>query len=231
MEISSDFTVPATPDEAFRWLLDLENVAPCMPGATLTGHDGDRYEGELSLRVGPIVASYTGELHIVEVDEAARRAVLQASGRERRGQGSASARVHASVSEAPSGSRVEVLTELDIRGKAAQFGRGVLADVSNQIVQQFASNIEAAFTDPQGQPAGQPGGEGTRSPRPAPLPDASVDVLGLLRGPLLERALPLAAAFVAGLLVGLLRSRSARRAPQYPWPPPAWWPPQPPDQA
>lgn len=222
MQLHNTFTVPAMPDDAFAALLDLARVAPCMPGARLTDQDGDTYHGRLKLRIGPITAAYEGTVSIEHADPAARRAELQASGSEIGGQGGASAHVVATVQpNGEDGSRVDVVTDLDIRGKAAQFGRGAMGEVTQRVLDQFARNLEATF---HALPSG-PAAPAVTDPATA-APDADLDVLGVVVGPLARQAAPLAGAFLVGLLWGrMLGRRSAPRA----WPPAqSVWPAPPP---
>lgn len=228
MQLHNTFTVPATPDETFEALLDLGRVAPCMPGAQLTGQDGDTYHGRLKLRIGPITAAYEGVVRVEHADPAAHRAELRASGSEIGGQGGASAHVVATVE--PDGevsSRVEVVTDLDIRGKAAQFGRGAMGEVTQRVLDQFARNLEATFhTAPSAPSTASSTASAPAATAPAgPAPDGDLDVLGVMVGPLARQAAPLAGAFLVGLLLGrMLGRRSAPRA----WPPAqAGWPPAP----
>ncbi|HMC68628.1 MAG TPA: SRPBCC family protein, partial [Mycobacteriales bacterium] len=129
--------MPLAVDEAWTVLTDIERIAPCMPGATLEGAEGDEYRGTVKVKVGPMTAQYKGAVRFVERDDAAHKAVLQADGREARGQGNAAATITATVSADGDGSAVYVVTDLTISGKVAQFGRGVLADVSTRLMGQF----------------------------------------------------------------------------------------------
>ncbi len=125
-------------------LTDVERVAPCIPGAQLLSVDGDDFTGAVKVKVGPITVSYKGEASFQEKDEAAQRVVIKASGKETRGSGNAAALVTAQLKdEGTNGSLVSITTDLTISGKAAQFGRGVLADVSTNLIGQFARNLEA----------------------------------------------------------------------------------------
>src|SRR5918999_443743 len=143
MKIQNEIEISAPPDELFDLLSDPERVAPCMPGASLEGKDDDSYEGPVKLKVGPITASYQGTLHFVELDRENRRAVMRASGQETSGQGNAEATITASVSGSDSQSVLSMETDMEVRGKAAQFGRGALGNVSQKILQQFARNLES----------------------------------------------------------------------------------------
>jgi uncharacterized protein len=139
MRLEHSFTVPVGVEEAWRVLLDIERVAPCMPGATLDSVDGDAFTGTVKVRVGPIALQYRGKASFTEQDEAAHRAVMDAQGRDTRGNGTAAAKVTTSLHSGDGGeTRVDVLTDLSITGKPAQFGRGLIADVSNKLIGQFA---------------------------------------------------------------------------------------------
>src|SRR5271155_5113736 len=143
MDLSYEFEVPLAIDEAWSVLTDLERVAPCLPGAQLDEIEGDEYRGRVKIKVGPITVEYKGTATFLERLPETHVAVLRAQGRETKGQGSASATVTATLVEAgASNTKVSVLTELDISGRVAQFGRGALADVSSKILGQFAKNLE-----------------------------------------------------------------------------------------
>jgi carbon monoxide dehydrogenase subunit G len=143
VELTNDFRVDVPIDQAWAVLTDVERIAPCMPGAQLTGVEGDDYLGTVKVKVGPITAQYKGKAVFQEKDEAAHRAVIKAEGRETRGQGNANAVITAVLREDGGGTAVSVSTDLTITGKAAQFGRGVLADVSSKLLQQFVKCLEA----------------------------------------------------------------------------------------
>jgi len=143
MELTHEFTVDTPVDRAWAVLTDVERIAPCMPGAQLTGVDGDTYHGQVKVKVGPVTSQYKGTASFAEKDEAARRLVLKAAGRDTRGQGNASATVTAVMTEQPAGTKVAVHTDLTISGRVAQFGRGVMADITGKLLQQFVDNLEA----------------------------------------------------------------------------------------
>jgi uncharacterized protein len=151
MELNHEFTVAAPIDRAWAVLTDIEEIAPCMPGAELTEVDGDTYHGLVKIKVGPITAQYQGTALLTERDEAAHRVVLKASGRDARGQGNAAALVTAVMSEQEDGTLVTINTDLTVSGRVAQFGRGVMHDVSAKLLQQFVDNLEA---DVLGKPRG-----------------------------------------------------------------------------
>jgi uncharacterized protein len=138
MQLEHSFTVPVGVDEAWRVLLDIDQVATCMPGATLESVDGDDFTGSVKVRVGPIGLMYRGKARFSEKDEAARRAVLDAQGKDARGNGTAAAHVAATLHPVGDSTRVEVVTDLNVTGKPAQFGRGVMADIGNKLIGQFA---------------------------------------------------------------------------------------------
>ena len=138
MQLEHSFTVPAGIDEAWRVLLDIERIAPCMPGAAIDSVDGDDFTGTVKVKLGPIGLTYKGKASFVEKDEAAHRAVIDARGRDARGNGTAAAKITANLAESGTGTQVTVVTELDITGKPAQFGRGVMVDVGNKLIGQFA---------------------------------------------------------------------------------------------
>ena len=143
MELSNEFVVPAAIDAAWVVLTDVERIAPCMPGARLEEVDGEDYKGVVKVKVGPVTVEYKGTARFIELDPAKHKAVLRASGRETRGQGNATATVTAQLSSEGEATRVSVLTELDITGRVAQFGRGMLADVSNKLLGQFVDRLES----------------------------------------------------------------------------------------
>jgi uncharacterized protein len=143
MELAHEFTVHTPIDRAWAVLTDIERIAPCMPGAELTEADGDTYHGLVKVKVGPISAQYKGTASFVEKDEAAHRVVLKAAGRDTRGQGNASATVTAVMTGQGDGTRVEIATNMTVSGRVAQFGRGVMADVTARLLQQFVDNLEA----------------------------------------------------------------------------------------
>ena len=138
MQLEHSFTVPVGIDEAWRVLLDIERIAPCMPGAAIDSVDGDDFTGTVKVKLGPIGLTYKGKASFVEKDETVHRAVIDARGRDARGNGTAAAKITANLAEAGAGTEVKVVTELDITGKPAQFGRGVMVDVGNKLIGQFA---------------------------------------------------------------------------------------------
>jgi uncharacterized protein len=234
MKIQNEIEISAPPDELFDLLSDPERVAPCMPGASLEGKDDDSYEGTVKLKVGPITASYQGTLHFVELDRENRRAVMRASGQETSGQGNAEATITASVSGSDSQSVLSMETDMEVRGKAAQFGRGALGNVSQKILQQFARNLESQVLsgkereeEPVEESATAGGAEAdgtapnrdagaarqTAGPVAAPGGEDSLDVFSVVGGPMLRQAAPAVVGLVLGLLIGnFVASRKTLRA-------------------
>ncbi|MGH8961870.1 MAG: SRPBCC family protein [Jatrophihabitantaceae bacterium] len=167
MQLEHSFTVPVGVDEAWRVLLDIERIAPCMPGAAIDSVDGDDFTGTVKVKLGPIGLTYKGKASFVEKDEATHRAVIDARGRDSRGNGTASAKVTATLTDDGGSTQVGVLTELEITGKPAQFGRGVMVDVGNKLIGQFADCLAGKLTEGDAAPT-------TASAPPAtdPAPDA-----------------------------------------------------------
>jgi carbon monoxide dehydrogenase subunit G len=130
MELTNDFRVGVPVEQAWAVLTDVELIAPCMPGAQLQEVEGDEYRGIVKVKVGPITAQYKGAARFAERDDAAHRAVLRAEGRDTRGQGNANATITATLTPDGDGTAVSVVTDLTVTGRVAQFGRGVMADVS-----------------------------------------------------------------------------------------------------
>jgi carbon monoxide dehydrogenase subunit G len=143
MELSNEFRVGVSVPEAWKVLTDVERIAPMLPGAQLQEVEGDEYRGVVKVKVGPISAQYKGQAIFVERDEDAGRVVLKASGRDTRGQGNASALITATMTPDGDGTKVSVVTDLTVTGKVAQFGRGVLAEVSAKLIGQFVDSLEA----------------------------------------------------------------------------------------
>lgn len=143
MELKNEFTVDVPVDEAWAVLTDLERIAPCMPGAKLEESDGENYKGKVKVKVGPVTAEYRGTARFLERDADAHRAVLRAEGRETRGQGNAAATITAMLAGAGEGTQVTVVTDLAITGRVAQFGRGVLGEVSTKLLGQFVASLES----------------------------------------------------------------------------------------
>ena len=140
MQLENEFTVPASIDQAWAVLLDVPRVAPCLPGATVEDGGGDEgeYKGQMKIKIGPITASYKGTVKIQEADEAAHRVAMRAQAKDARGQGTAAATITSTMEEVADGTKITVVTDMRVTGPAAQFGRGVMQDVSAKLMTRFA---------------------------------------------------------------------------------------------
>jgi hypothetical protein len=157
MELTNEFTVGVPVERAWEVLTDVELIAPCMPGAQLQEIEGEEYRGVVKVKVGPITAQYKGAARFLDKDEAARRVVLRAEGRETRGQGNANATITATMAPDGDGTTVAVVTDLTVTGRVAQFGRGVLADVSSKLLGQFVDCLEGKLAEGVTESAAAPG--------------------------------------------------------------------------
>jgi carbon monoxide dehydrogenase subunit G len=152
MDLSHRFRVPASVEEAWTAFNHLDRIAPCFPGATITTVSGNDFEGSIKVKLGPVALVYSGSGRFVERDPDAHRVVIEARGQDRRGNGTATARVTASFAGDEESTDVEVLTDLDITGKPAQFGPGVISDASDKLLDQFASNVSGRLAEGLGMP-------------------------------------------------------------------------------
>jgi hypothetical protein len=235
VKIEDQFRVDVPIEEAWRVLLDVERIAPCMPGAQLQEIEGDEYRGVVKVKVGPITAQYKGAARIIEADEDARRIVLKGEGRDTRGQGNASATVTVLLVPDGAGTQVSVDTDLNVTGKVAQFGRGVMADVSGKLLGQFVACLESnvlsgdgsagesdAATDAGDGDAGPPAGEAApvaASAASAPndgvrvinSPEAEpVDLMDAAGGAVAKRLVPaLAGVTLLVILIWLFRRKKS----------------------
>jgi uncharacterized protein len=147
MELDHSFIVPVPPDRAWEVLLDVERIAPCMPGATVEEFDGEVVTGRIKVKVGPVSLTYRGTAKFTERDPDTRVVVVDASGKETRGAGTASAAVRASLVPSGEGTEVSIHTTMNVTGRPAQFGRGVIAEVGGKLVEQFAANLAQMISD------------------------------------------------------------------------------------
>src|SRR5580704_8209431 len=145
IELDNSFTVPVPPEQAWDVLLDVERIAPCMPGATVTSVEGDEIAGQVKVKLGPLSLSYKGTAKFIEKDPASHTIAIEATGKETRGAGTASATVHASLKpdDAEGQTTVSIHTSLNVTGRPAQFGRSLLPEVSGKLIDQFAANLRA----------------------------------------------------------------------------------------
>jgi carbon monoxide dehydrogenase subunit G len=155
MKLEQSFDVRAPVERVWETLVDIERVAPCLPGAEVTeAGEGGTYRGTFSVRLGPTTAAYRGELHMEELDEAARRVVMRASGQDKRGQGSAQATIVSTMREEGQVTHVDVETDFTITGRLARFGRGgMIQDISNRLLKEFAECLQQRIEAP---PAADP---------------------------------------------------------------------------
>jgi len=184
VEFTDEFRVGLPVEPAWDLLNDVERIAPCMPGARLTGAEGDTYQGAVKVRVGPMVVEYKGTATIESRDRADHAMSLRAAGRDSRGQGNAEAVVTALLAPDGEGTRVTVTTRLTVTGKVAQFGKGVIQDVSKKLLAQFTSNLEdmlaaappeAAAAPEVSGPSPTPAAGTPTAPTTAAIPDTSAD--------------------------------------------------------
>jgi len=153
MDLTHTFVVPASLETTWEAFNDLERIAPCFPGATVSSVEGDEFAGSVKVKLGPIAMLYNGSGTFVERDESQHRAVIKASGKDKRGNGTAAVTVVAHMTSESDGTAVEVTSDLSITGKPAQFGRGVIQDVSDKLLGQFVDCVAEQLGE---QPAGEP---------------------------------------------------------------------------
>ncbi|WP_449066738.1 SRPBCC family protein, partial [Planomonospora algeriensis] len=165
MRFEHEFTVPVPVEQAWAVLLDVERVAPCLPGAVLDAVEGDSFTGRLKVKVGPITVTYRGSAAFEDVDKDAHTAVLKASGKEARGSGTASATVTARLRPEDGGTRVTVETSFNVTGRPAQFGRGVMAEVGARLIDRFAAALSDLLSEGSAaEPAARPAEPGAAEP-------------------------------------------------------------------
>lgn len=208
MKIANEFTVSAPIEDAWNVLTDLEQVIPLMPGAQMTGRDGDDVLGKVKVKVGPVTSEFSGKVHFVEQDRQAHRAVIDGKGKEARGTGNAAATVIAQLHDAGDHTRVTVDTDLKVVGKLAQFGSSMLQQVSEKLLGQFVESLEAKLA-----------ADSTAAAAPTPVAigpqpeSAPIDLLELAGGGALKKYGPvvLVVFLAAALVFTLVRLRRARR--------------------
>ena len=155
MKLEQSFEVAAPIDRVWDALIDVEKVAPCLPGASVTGRNEDgSYAGNLTIKIGPTTAAYAGRLQMEDVDKSAHTATMQAQGTDKRGQGGAKATITSKLSETANGTHVDVNTDYHITGRLARFGRGgMIEDISNRLLREFASSLQSSLVDQPAAPA------------------------------------------------------------------------------
>ena len=214
MELNNDFEVASPVNLVWAVLTDVERIAPCLPGAQLLEIDGEEFRGVVKIKVGPITAQYKGAASFSERDDVEHRAVLRAEGRDTRGAGNAAADITAELEATDVGTKVTVTTDLTVTGKVAQFGRGVMADVSKKLMGQFAENLSdliAASGDETivDAAADEAAVDVPVDETPAVrVVDASeveaIDLLGAAGAPILKRLVPMLLAVVAVVVIILI---------------------------
>ena len=219
MRLEHSFVVPVPVDQAWGVLLDVERIAPCMPGAALTEYSGDDFAGTVRVKLGPVNLLYKGSGRFLERDEAARRVVLEASGRDTRSAGTAAATVTSTLHPADDGTRVDVVTDLNVTGRPAQFGRGMLADVSGKLIGQFAACLAEQLSAEPAAAAAEPAAVAAEPAAPVSsvdtaAPPREVEPIDLLAvtgvSAAVRRAVPYGLVFLAGALVGVVVDRLFR---------------------
>ena len=234
IELDNSFTVPVPPEQAWDVLLDVERIAPCMPGASVTSVEGDEIAGQVKVKLGPLSLSYKGTAKFTEKDPASHTIAIEATGKETRGAGTASATVHASLkpADAEGQTTVSIHTSLNVTGRPAQFGRSLLPEVSGKLIDQFAANLAAlidstsrsAEAEPEAAPAQDATAAGDAAsaataagtaaatqPTAAPAQpvaqlqqEDSLNLIKLVGGPVLKRVIPVA---VAAALIAIFQRR------------------------
>ena len=215
IELDNSFTVPVPPEQAWHVLLDVERIAPCMPGASVTSVEGDEVAGQVKVMLGPLSLSYKGTAKFTEKDQASHTIAIEASGKETRGAGTASATVHTGLKPADTEGQtlVSIHTSLNVTGRPAQFGRSLLPEVSGKLIAQFAANLEALIeADAAGETASAEGtttggaaqsGSAETAVALRPQED-SLNLIKLVGGPVLKRVIPVA---VVAALLAIFRHR------------------------
>jgi carbon monoxide dehydrogenase subunit G len=219
MDLSHQFTVPIGVEETWAHFNDIASVAECFPGAQVTEADESSFSGSVKVKLGPIALQYNGSGTFVEKDEAAHRFVVDAKGKDKRGNGTAGANVVVQMTDVGGSTDVSVTTDLAITGKPAQFGRGVMQDVSDKLLGQFVACLEQRLTAPEPEPAAEPvaaepaaplaGAEEQAAsspppraaPKPAPQPVEALDLGSAVLPVILKSYWKQALAALAGVVI------------------------------
>ncbi|HXL93745.1 MAG TPA: SRPBCC family protein [Streptosporangiaceae bacterium] len=230
IELDNSFTVPVPPDVAWKVLLDVARIAPCMPGATVDSVEDDVVTGGIKVKVGPVQLTYRGTATFTERDESTRTIFVDASGKETKGAGTASATVKASLTAAEDGATlVEMHTTMNVTGRPAQFGRGIMVEVGGKLVDKFAANLAVLLaadtaTEPAEEtaavsegaptavapPVAPPVTTSASTPAAAPAPEESLNLVRLIGPAILKRVVPVAAVAAAIALLGRRIRRGVR---------------------
>ena len=221
MILENEFRVSVPIERAWEVLTDIPLIAPCLPGAELTGHEGDEYSGKITIKVGPVTSRFAGKALLTVKDEAARHVEIQADGRDSKGSGNASAKITADMAEDGDGTKVSIHTDLKISGKVAQFGKGMIAEVSGKLIGQFVDCIEQRLLgdgviDEVAAESASPSTAGTsttadstsaQTSHPAPEPVEPLDLMELAGGSVYKRLAPIGAVIAILILAKLLFGR------------------------
>jgi carbon monoxide dehydrogenase subunit G len=224
MRFEHEFTVPVPIEQAWAVLLDVERVAPCLPGATLDVFEGEEFTGRMKVKVGPITVTYRGSATFEDVDKDAHTLTLRASGKEARGSGTAAGTVKARLTPGDGSTAVAVETTFNVTGRPAQFGRGVMAEVGSKLIDRFAVNLAALLAEPVPEtPKEEPPADRhltavpeqdvrpSGTTRTSLTPDEeALDLLEIAGRPLLKRVAPVLGGLAALLLLGWLIRRLTR---------------------
>ncbi|WP_330255885.1 SRPBCC family protein [Nocardia sp. NBC_00565] len=213
MKIANEFTVNAPVEQAWEVLTDLEQVVPLMPGAQMVGWEGDDFLGKLKVKVGPVTSEFTGRANFVERDEHDHRAVINGSGRDSRGSGNAAATITTRLREDGDKTHVTVDTDLKIVGKLAQFGSGMLQQVSEKLIGQFVTSLEAKLAGGDSAAAAAIVGPDSRGMRPQPVAQpepAPLDLVDLVGPAMIKKYAPAIAFVLAAALAIVLVRRQMR---------------------
>jgi len=202
MILDNEFRVSVPIERAWEVLTDIPLITPCLPGAELTGHEGDEYTGKIKIKVGPVTSHYSGKALLTVRDEATRHVEIQADGRDSKGSGNASAKITADMSEDGDGTKVTINTDLKITGKVAQFGKGMIAEVSEKLIGQFVDCIEQRLL-------GEPEVEEVAAEEPsgAPEPVEALDLMDLAGTSVYKRVAPIAIVIALLIVARLLLRR------------------------
>lgn len=212
MILDNEFRVSVPIGRAWEVLTDIPLIAPCLPGAELTGHEGEEYTGRIKIKVGPVTSNFAGKALLTECDEASHHVEIRADGRDSKGSGNASATIVADMSEDGEGTKVTIRTDLKISGKVAQFGKGMIAEVSGKLIGQFVECVEqrvladAVVDHVAAAGAATSNGSSTTTLEPATEPVEALDLVGLAGGSVYKRLVPvgivLAVLLLAKVLIG-----------------------------
>lgn len=215
MKLENEFRVSVPIDRAWEVLTDIPLITPCLPGATLTDHDADGYKGKVKIKVGPVTADYSGSAVFVTRDETVHHVEISASGRDSRGSGNASATITADMTTDGDGTKVSIVTDLKISGKVAQFGKGMIAEVSAKLIDQFVDCIEQellgeAIIDQvaAGGAAESSAASGAAAPaRPRPQQAETLDLMEYAGNSVYKRLIPVVAVIAVLIALRLMLKR------------------------